>query len=484
MAHLSREMRRLSTAWNRGDWPKHLEWLEITGLRGWRGERVDFKFPIVAIVGENGSGKSTILQAAASIYKTRNPQQEKMFFASEFFPDTPWEKVEGVEIRASVREGNTSNVTKVRKPSTKWRGNPERRDRRVEFLDLRRTQPISARTGYAKLANRKVTESDSEDFDGDVLERLGAIVGKKFSRARHSLTALDARRRVPVVTMDEIDYSGFHQGAGETALADLLAIDFPRYGLILIDEIETSLHPRAQRRLVRDLAAIARINRLQVIITSHSPYVLEELPQEARVLIYQSTAGRQIIPGVSTEFALTRMDEDAHPEVDVYVEDDEARILLEEIIAKRNLTLLRRVDIVTYGAASVGKSLGQMAQGGRFRRPSIVLIDGEQDDAPGCLRLPGEDAPERVVFEALNALGWPDVATRVNRSHSQLVDAARRAMTAPNHHDWINAAADEIVTGGHDLWRAMCAVFVANCLNDGDTQAIYTAIEDKIDRTA
>lgn len=35
--------------------------------RTWTGQRVLFDFPIVAIVGENGSGKSRLLQAAACV---------------------------------------------------------------------------------------------------------------------------------------------------------------------------------------------------------------------------------------------------------------------------------------------------------------------------------------------------------------------------------------------------------------------------------
>ncbi len=41
-------------------------------------------------------------------------------------------------------------VTSVRKPTTRWHGNPERRIRPVRYLDLRRTQPIYARVGDSK----------------------------------------------------------------------------------------------------------------------------------------------------------------------------------------------------------------------------------------------------------------------------------------------------------------------------------------------
>jgi hypothetical protein len=43
---LSSEMRRLQNKWITGTaWPKRLEWLELNGVRGWSGQRVDFVFP-------------------------------------------------------------------------------------------------------------------------------------------------------------------------------------------------------------------------------------------------------------------------------------------------------------------------------------------------------------------------------------------------------------------------------------------------------
>src|SRR4026208_525802 len=65
----SKQLRLLQNKWqtNTG-WPKRLEWIEIKGIRGWTGQHIDFRFPIMAISGENGSGKRTLIQAAASVY--------------------------------------------------------------------------------------------------------------------------------------------------------------------------------------------------------------------------------------------------------------------------------------------------------------------------------------------------------------------------------------------------------------------------------
>lgn len=49
----------------------------------------------------------------------------------------------------------------------------------------------------------------------------------------------------------------------------------------------------AQRRLIRDLAEQCRIQECQIIITTHSPYVIDELPLEARICILRSSKGHK-----------------------------------------------------------------------------------------------------------------------------------------------------------------------------------------------
>lgn len=475
---LSKEIRRLENNWNNGQFPKHLEYLELTNLRGWTGQRIEFKFPIVAIVGENGMGKSTIIQSAAAIYKPS--LGDNGFFASTFFPDTAWEELNGIEIKGSVKEGITSKITSVRKPTTRWRGIDTRRERPVRFLDLKRILPIYSKTGYSRLAKRQHTEATSEIFDQTTLERLSSIVGKTYTLAKQSTTNIDATRKVPVLQTDGTEYSGFHQGAGETTITELLSLNIPNNSIVLIDEIETSLHPRAQRRLIRDLAEISRLKHVQFIVTTHSPYILEELPIYARIQILNDLGSKQVVHGVSSEFALSRMDEENYPEIDVYVEDTSAKILVEEIIAKADLSMLSRVQIIPYGAANVGKSLGLMNFQNRFPKATIVLLDGDQDPSDGCLILPGDDAPERVIYSALNNIGFPKIASIIARSHSDLVNHCQSAITLHDHHEWNKYVADNIICGGNELWRALCRTWVEEVYQPNNTNFLITALRDKL----
>jgi predicted ATPase len=472
---LSREMRLLQNKWhsNQG-WPKRLDAIEIHGVRGWTGQRIDFiDFPIIALVGENGAGKSTILQAAASIY--RGPLK-RMKFASAFFPDTPWERVEKAQIKWWVREGQQTREGRIRKESSRWRGNPDRRERHVENIDLSRIQPVSARVGYFRLAKPQHKEVSSDRFDKDRLTRLSNIMGRPYEIASMSLTNFDSTRSVPVIRHHGVRYSGFHGGAGETTMVELLRSDIPQYSLVVIDEIETSLHARSQRRLMRDLAEICRIREVQIILSTHSPYVLDELPESARLYVWEGAEGREIIKGVSPEFAMTKMDLEQHPECDLYVEDEIAQTLLREILVAHALSAVSRCLIIPYGAASVGQALGQMVRNKKWPRPTCVFLDGDQPSADGCINLPGEDAPERVIFSALQDAGWAGVAERVGRSHSQLVDACSRAMTADNEHEWVRLAADDLTLGGQNLWQAMCAVWARNHLTETQAKPITDAV--------
>jgi energy-coupling factor transporter ATP-binding protein EcfA2 len=164
---LSSDVRRLYNKWtaNTG-WPKRLDSLEINGVRGWAAQKIDFKFPIVAIVGENGAGKSTILQCAASVYQPPEnaPNEERGYYPTDFFPDTRWDNLKGASIGYTVRQG-TQSVTDGMKKLERWRGYSKRPRRHVNYIDLSRVQPIAERVGYFRLANPQLQEASASPWD-------------------------------------------------------------------------------------------------------------------------------------------------------------------------------------------------------------------------------------------------------------------------------------------------------------------------------
>lgn len=475
---INAEVRRLQKKWSgKQGWPKRLNWLEIDGMRRWEKQRVSFEFPIVAVIGENGSGKSTVLQAAACAYQN----DIRTFYPTEFFPDTAWDEFRRVKINYGYSEGPKNFDRDLRKPTTRWLGQTERPTRIVKYDDLNRIQPVGARVGYARIAKSVHTEQLSKVFDADKLQRLSFVLGQQYESARMALSNIDSQREVPVIAEKGFQYSGYHQGSGQITISELLRIELPKHSLVLIDEIESSLHPRAQRRLVRDLAEQCRLQECQIILTTHSPYVISELPSEARLCILKTHDGqkplKQIISGISPEFAMTKMDDDVYPECDVYVEDEAAKILLEEILARHGEDVIHRCTFVPYGAANVGYALGTIAINERFPRPTCIFIDGDCEPRPGCHVLPGDDAPEQVVFRGLRAKGWADLWVAVNRDTSLVHDACTNAMTL-NHHEWVKSAANHMRYGAEALWRAMCAEWAKACLTRMQAQDVVRPILD------
>ena len=62
--------------------------------------------------------------------------------------------------------------------------------------------------------------------------------------------------------------------------------------LILIDEVEAGLHPWVQRLLMLHLQQLALRNDLQIIVTSHSPTVLDSVPPSGRIFLDRDPKGK------------------------------------------------------------------------------------------------------------------------------------------------------------------------------------------------
>lgn len=197
-------------------------------------------------------------------------------------------------------------------------------------------------------------------------------------------------------------------------------------------------------------------------------------------ILKQQDGSRQVVTGVSPEFAMTKMDEERHPECDVYVEDDRAETLVNEILVEHKPSLWERCLGIPYGSAQVGYALGQMAANNRFPRPTVVFVDGDQEAKEGCFVLPGADAPEPVVFHALDGVNWVNLHERLNRQFSDVADACKQAMTYGDHHEWVRLAANRLLLSTGVLWQAMCGEWARTCLDREGADSVVLPIEDAL----
>lgn len=475
------EVNTIRGQYQAGLWPQFLQMVKIDGLRGWSGQAVEFNFPVVALVGENGSGKSTLMKAAACAYD--NKEKERRFYPSSFFVDTHWDSIQGVLIDFRVKRGTNVDSFRITKPTKRWRVPESAPKRDVYLLDIARTLPLDASAGYAKIARSAAAEVESSEISDAFRDRLSHVLGRQYSKARFATSDVDKKRSVGVLEREWGELSQFHQGAGEDATLDLFRTlqGLPENSLLLIDEVEASLHPRAQRRLVRFLLWLSRQRRIQVILSTHSPFVLEELPQEARVLLLPGPQGLSIVYGISADFAMSRLDDEVHPEVYVFVEDRDAEILVREILASSSETnpLLSRVAISPVGPANVVSMLGALGKAGKLPYNSIAVLDGDHSDT-NCIKLPSDLAPERMVYADLKAANWPNLPQRFGVGAGTLLTALEDAMLEPDHHRWNTLVGDQVHKSSISVWEVLANEWCRACLQSEDRKAIADEINAAI----
>ncbi len=473
---MHREIGRIREKLLNEPWPQYLRSVTIAGLRGWNGQEIRFDFPVTVVAGENGSGKSTVLKVAATAYS--HPSDRNLsFYPDVFFPDTPWEDVSNVSLTYRVEQGQSQRAYIISKKTRRWRGFENRPKRNVIVQDISRTLPLDATVGYARIAKRGTESATSTTLGEDWTSFYNAIMGRTYDSVRIASNSLDARKLVGVVEWGGKQFSQFHQGAGEDATLDLLRIlkDVPDYSLIIIDEVEASLHPRSQRRLIHFLLWLSRMKKIQVILSTHSGYILDELPLEARVFLSRIRDDVKVLYGVSKNYAMSRMDDYDQPDLYIFTEDEESTVLVDELLRFASVEL-SRYRCMEVGPSNVVQVLGALASKSRLPVPAIGVLDADQQPEQGCICLPGSLAPERQVFSDIRDGFAGTLAQRLGISEGSVIAAFDRAMSLGDHHDWIEHAARELSQSNRYLWETMCQLWVRTCISNSDANAFVQEI--------
>lgn len=103
--------------------------------------------------------------------------------------------------------------------------------------------------------------------------------------------------------------------------------------LVLIDELELALHPKAQIELLGYLAEIARQKRLTIIFSTHSVSLLKHVDRQ-KILFLEANQGMvSTLQGCYPTYALGHIayDEERAPDVVIYVEDEAALYVAEAL---------------------------------------------------------------------------------------------------------------------------------------------------------
>ncbi|MEU8252386.1 AAA family ATPase [Nonomuraea sp. NPDC048916] len=474
---LSHEVNRIRGAMSSGRYSRLLTSISIRNLRGFPKEeatRIDFQFPVTAIVGENGTGKTTVIKAAACAYEQAG-EGRSSFQPGRFFMNTAWDTVTDVEITCRLSE--QANPVTIRKPTDRWRISSGRPNRHIFLLDVSRVMPLDALMGYAQVTKRSNREASSETLAERSINDLGYILNRDFSAARFASTT-NSDREVGILAQRFGDYSAFHQGAGEAASLQLFRTleRIPNDSLLLIDEVDASLHPKAQRRLVQQLLKISREKGIQVILTTHSSHVLEEIPPEARILLQRNRDRINVIHGATPEFCLSAIDDRTHPDITVFCEDDRAATMISALVAASHDPY--NVETYPVGSYSVVKQLADLSAKGSLPYPAAGVVDGSKT-YNSCVSLPGKEEPELVVFRDLKEKNWPDVEERFGIRFSEMSSILDEAMRRQDIHDWPLVVGDRIRRSKDVVWDTLVTLWVQKCVDQAVIEEFSADVRSK-----
>ena len=475
------EISELKRQFSEGKWKKFIKEIKITNLHGWDGKTIKFNFPVCAIVGENGVGKSTYIKAAACAYQNVGM---KSYYPSNLFVRTQWDgnSVNNALLEFVIQEGDRIRNVKWKKTND-WGYTPksEKPKRRVYFLDVSRTLPLDATAGYAKIAKQAMQENENVNLNDESIRALSYIMNKTYSAARFASTDISTKE-VGLLTNSFGEVSQFHQGAGEDATLDLFRLiqDIPEQSLLIIDEVEASLHPQAQRRLVRHLIKIARKNKLQIIMSTHSAFVLEELPEEGRIMLIQSLNTKEILYNISVKFALSSIDDKDHPELFIFVEDEEAERLIYEIIKASDEcdNILRRVVVKPIGSYTVVNAIGALLKENKLPYKGVGIVDGDKSEEciNNCLSLPGDLPPEKMIIQDMKELNWNNLENRFGLGAGSLFKILNDSVIIEDHHKWTEEIGNKIKMSKDNVWSIFVEEWCKQCLDNETKEELVTKI--------
>ncbi len=408
---------------------------------------INFGFPVTAMIGANGCGKSSVLQAlygcpegfslgrywfSTKLDPISDESESRPYvvygYRSEAGEDREvvktrikWDKQDGASQNLDYWEpsrpikklGMKLLPGKARHPAiTKnvmvidFRYQLSAFDR---YFYLEEVEPYHAKKRRSQQdVIRLRSEAILQALDGDVHPRraepvhqltadqcstISRILGKRYQSGKvlhhrfHGFWANTVVFESESVT-NPLRYTEANAGSGEVAVTLMVhKLSQAKSGtLVLLDEPEYSLHPGAQREVLRYLLQQCVEKQLQVVFTTHAPAMVEGLPTAAiKVFEQESLTDKFVVcQDRNVDEAFLSIGQRTLARATIRVEDALAKELLEEVLrrmAKNNSIppdFISLVDI-KYFPGGVGSMKQDAAQYSRYGRFDIfTVLDGTE----------------------------------------------------------------------------------------------------------
>lgn len=384
---------------SKDSYAKYLKRVTLRKVRGFSDCTVTFDFPVTALVGPNGGGKSTVLGAAALAYKSVLPGR---FFAKSGKHDAVmqnWSIEYEIIDKALNTRGLLSRTANFKE--YRWRREPVL-DREVRIFGVDRTLPATERVNLKKAATASFAALKEVELPPGVTAHVAKILGKPIEGFQQlyvdkagAVTLFSGR------TGAGVEYSEFHFGAGEASVIRIVAEveAAPDGSMILIEEIENGLHPVATRRMVEYLIGVAKRKNCQVIFTTHSNDALAPLPSKG---IWAAYSG-DVLQGKLDVRALRTITGQIHAKLAIFVEDKFAEMMVTTALRDHGGVELEAVKIHGMGGADPAIKVNQQHNIDPTRQfSSVCILDGDQAGRESAsdliFLLPGDSSPEAHVL--------------------------------------------------------------------------------------
>lgn len=402
--------------------------IDVVKLKSLQDVSLDFSLsPLTAVMGSNCCGKTTVLHAIACGFKPLRGGDPDYKFPLFFRPNTDalWRDSD-FTLRYSERIGahvHSSLSQNYKKASDRWTPRYERRpERYTRFVSIGESVPDIDTVNLASMIH--YTRTENIDEIGRQVREVGGQVLNKFYDSLYKVTyAYRGKQSIGVKTSGQT-YSGLSMSSGEQRVFRILEAVFsaPKFGLILVDEIDLFLHQDALQRLLLKLNEHCESQNKQLIFTTHFPPVADMYDKMCIYTLNRVPQKTVIWRGYSYE-AMRHITGTQQQPIQCYVEDDVAELIVKCI--GEELGILRFIQIGRYGPAENAFHVAAGLQLSGVNLDSMIaILDG---DVYGLWNK-GERCRKDRINKAITGTGPEHLAQRKKlirrvRSFSPVVDA-------------------------------------------------------------
>ena len=431
-----------------------------------------FEKNLVALMGVNGSGKSTILHAIACTYSRYEKGEDYKF--SYFFtpnPDASWKDSCFTVVNHDENEGKDI-PRKYEKKGYRWARYSARPLRDVFFMGISSCIPeieVEKKTSFINY----VSNSEKSKLAEKVIKDASYILNKDYEELMSHATG--KKKYIGVHTKGGIVYSALSMGAGEQRVIKILQTvhNAHQYSLILIDEIDLLLHVDAFRKLIIRLSEIAQDRKLQIIFTTHS-MEMHGLNKYADIRYIEQQDNKMLVYDSIKPDLLFKLSGEMIRQYSVYVEDKLAAAIVCEIAME--LKIRRHINIIIFGSIENAFTVaaGKVLDGEDISK-ILVVTDGdkyvtneEKEKQLNTILTGTEDGHEEKVNMALSMIRQfklpPDTKPE-EYVHSMLIEmddsnecvaCAKNIIRVRDSHEWIEKIEEQI--GGEQVYAQIMRI--------------------------